>query len=84
MLTDLTFTMLTHHCAFAGNKAKEFVCITVIGPKKNYRAMERKKTEKFYKKNKPHDKWKLPTPSFIATCNFSNMTSFELYSGNLR
>jgi hypothetical protein len=31
-----------------------------------------------------YDRWKLPTPSFIATCNFSNITSFELYSGNFK
>lgn len=31
-----------------------------------------------------YDKWKLPTPSCIAVCNFSFMTCLELYSGSLR
>jgi hypothetical protein len=31
-----------------------------------------------------HERWKLPTPSFIATRSFSRITSFELYSGSFR
>lgn len=31
-----------------------------------------------------HDKWKLPTPSFMAICSFSRMTAFDEYSGSFR
>jgi hypothetical protein len=31
-----------------------------------------------------HERWKLPTPSCMATFNFSLITNFELYSGSLR
>ena len=31
-----------------------------------------------------YDKWKLPTPSFMAIRNFSLITAFEEYSGNFK
>jgi hypothetical protein len=43
-----------------------------------------KNTKEMVEPTKFHDKWKLPTPSCIATFSFSFITCFELYSGSFK